>query len=253
MSKAFFNVRMHASRVMKSIRAKVRKLRGKTNTYKFMRRDTPAEGTSVEVMQICNLLDYTKTSHSSYNGQDFPAGYHTFDLNGFHLRGQRQPQERLHQVPFDFTGKTVLDIGCNQGGMLFALADKIAQGIGIDFDYRVVNAANRIRLHTGANQVSFYVFNVEKEPLDLVRDFIPGGKVDIVFLLAVCMWIGNWKEVIDFSTELSSRMLFESNGTQEQQEQQVDYLRTKYQDIQQISDKSIDDSSQQSRSLYFCQ
>ena len=223
--------------------------------YAFKRLSPPTSVMSADdcsVWQIKNLLNYTKTSGSTYDGQDFPAGYHTLELRNLHLEGQRHPKERFKLVPYDFTGKTVLDIGSNQGGMLFSIADKISCGVGVDYDYRLVNAANRIRSYTGTNHLNFYVFNLERESLDLIADMIPGGKVDIVFLLAVCMWIKNWKQVIDKAHDLSESMLFESNGTKEQQDEQFAYLKTRYETVQLLSDNSSDDISQHARRLYLC-
>jgi hypothetical protein len=50
------------------------------------------------------------------------------------IRGQL---ERLSKVPFDFSRKSVLDIGSNQGGMLINLGDKLKWGVGIDGDSRL--------------------------------------------------------------------------------------------------------------------
>lgn len=236
----------------KAIRTTSRKIRGNERKYAFKRIELSPDRKDGDAQQILNLLNYTKTSGSSYNGQDFPAGYHTVDIKGFHAAGQRHPKERFGIIPYDFTGKTVLDIGSNQGGMLFNIADKISQGVGIDYDYRLVNAANRIRSYTDTRNLGFYVFDLEKEELGLIKDFVPQGRVDIVFLLAVCMWIKNWKRVIDFAQSISDSLLFESNGEEAQQDEQLAYLRSHYKNIQLLSEKSLDDKSQQNRKLYFC-
>jgi SAM-dependent methyltransferase len=202
--------------------------------------------------QIMNLLAYTKTSGSAYAAQPFPAGYHTMSVGNVEIRGQRNPKQRLADVPFDFTGKTVLDIGCNQGGMLFAIADKISCGIGIDYDPRMINAANKVRSHTKRQNLDFYIFDLEKEDLDLIEDFMPVQKIDIIFLLSVCMWIGNWQQVIGFCASRSPAMLFESNGYGDAQDVQLAYLKLCYNDIQLLSGESADDPSQKNRKLYLC-
>ncbi len=203
--------------------------------------------------RVINLLNYTKTSESAYNGDEFPAGYHTLDLNGLKLAGQRDPMERINLVPLDFNGKVVLDIGSNQGGMLFSIAGKIAHGVGIDYDSRLVNAANKIRSHAKISNLDFYVFDLEKENLDLILDFIPAEKVDVTFLLSVCMWIDNWKEVIQFTRKVSKTLLFESNGKKELQLEQLEYLRSVFNTVDLISEQSREDSTQKRRKLYFCQ
>lgn len=60
-------------------------------------------------------------------------------------------------MPYDFTGKTVLDIGSNQGGMLFALDGKYRWAVGVDYDYRMVNASNLIARELGVEDTSFFV------------------------------------------------------------------------------------------------
>lgn len=234
--------------IARTIRDVGRRVRGKTRPEYAFKRE---EGGSV-IQPVLNLLNYTKTSGSTYDGQDFPAGYHTLELKNLKLAGQRHPRERFDSLPFDFVGKTVLDIGCNQGGMLFELSSKIAHGVGIDYDPRVINAANRIRSYADTHNLDFYVFNLEKEDLNLIKDFVPEGTVDIVFLLAVCMWIKNWKQVISLAREISNNLLFESNGREEQQDEQVAYLRSCYKNANMLREKSADDAGQKSRRLYIC-
>lgn len=223
--------------------------------YQFSRmelEDSDSEFADRSIRQVVNLLNYTKTSDTTYNGGKFPAGYHNLTIGGVELPGQREPSERIELAPFDFSGKTVLDIGCNQGGMLFSLCDTIAHGVGIDFDNRLVNAANKVRSLNKSENLDFFVFNLEDESLDIIKDLLPSTKVDIVFLLSVCMWIKNWKEVINLTSEVSDNLLFESNGRTEQQDEQIEYLRTKYNNVIQLSGRSEDDKSQKNRRLYLC-
>lgn len=201
--------------------------------------------------QVRNLLNYTKTSGARYSARHFPAGYHTIEIGGRRLAGQRQPAKRLALVPYDFRGKTVLDMGSNQGGMLFEICDVLKEGIGIDYDARMVNAANRIKAVRQAKNVHFFVFDLEREPLDLIRDFLPEERVDIVFLLAVCTWLSNWREVIDFASRISTSMLFETTGTDEQQVDQENYLRRLYRSVALLAGTSEDDPAQKHRKLFY--
>ena len=164
--------------------------------------------------------------------------------------GQRDPQQRLAKVPFDFTNKTVLDIGSNQGGMLFAIKDKIRWGVGVDYDYRMVNASNLIAKELDVKNTSFFVFDIDKDPHELLQDFLPEQKVDIVFLLAVCMWVKKWRELIDMCASISENMLFESNGTDEQQREQYDYLQKKFNKVSSLAEQSDDDPLHKGRKLY---
>jgi len=145
--------------------------------------------------KIKNLLQYTTTSGRQYNGGEYEGGYHTLSIQGQTIQGQRKPSFRLEKVDYDFTGKTVVDIGANQGGMLFELQDKLKQGVGVDFDHRLMNVANRIANAEKYNNLNFYVFDAEKEDFNLLNNFVD-QKIDVVFLLAVCMWVENWQDLV---------------------------------------------------------
>lgn len=210
------------------------------------------DGIDLETKKILNLLTYTKDNAVQYNAKEYPSGYHTLEIDGRTFRGQRDPARRFDGVPFNFSGTTVLDLGCNQGGMLLSIADRIKSGVGLDFDYKMVNAANRVRAHKRLGNLNYYVFDLEKEHLELIRNFVPGSTVDIVFLLSVCMWIKNWRLVIDSARSISNCLLFESNGSQEQQIEQEAYLRTTYAEVVLVREASTDDSGQQQRKLFLC-
>ncbi len=188
--------------------------------------------TKQEKKQILHLIKYASGSNkTAYAANKFLAGYSTLNLGGEVFKGQRDPAERLKKIPYDFTGKTVLDIGSNQGGMLFALQDKIKYGIGLDYDYKLINIANRIRSSCQAKNIDFYVFDLEKDNLNLIPDFIKDQRVDVCFFLSVCAWIKNWRGVLDAIYKLSNTLVFESNGTAYEQEQQINYLKKKYASI----------------------
>lgn len=209
------------------------------------------DGMSQEVRKVVNLLHYTKQNESTYNAEKFDSGYHQIELDGLTLKGQRIPKKRLDLAPYDFQDKVVLDLGCNQGGMLHAIADKIQQGIGIDYDSKMVNAGNRIKNHKKTNHLSFFRFNLETENLDILDNFLP-EKVDCIFLLSVCMWISTWQEVIEKAHSIAENLLFESNGTAEEQEDQLQKLKSTYKNVELLQDSSPDDPGKAIRKLYFC-
>lgn len=224
------------------------------NLYQFEQNplDLRAEPHTLSRCQVQNLLNYTKISGTRYAAQHYPAGYHTIELDGYRLQGQRDPSKRLQIIPVDLQGKTVLDIGCNQGGMLFANEKTIKWGVGIDNDSRLINAANRIKAVRKTNNLDFYVFDLEKEPLELIPNFLPGGRVDVVFLLAVCMWLHNWKKVVRFAARIGGSMVFEANGSERQQLEQERWLKTLYDDVSLVAEASEDDQHQKERKLFYC-
>lgn len=210
------------------------------------------DGTSLEAKKILNLVAYTKTKRTTYSADSFPGGYTNLDVDGYRLKGQRDARARLEGVPFDFNGATVLDLGCNHGGMLRSIADVIATGVGVDYDHKLINVANRIRAQSEMFNLNFYVFDFDRENLDLLRNFYAGEGVDIVFLLSVCLWVKRWKLLIDTARSISDHLLFESNGSDEGQQAQEDYLRRSYATVTLVHDVSSDDALFKKRRLFLC-
>jgi len=233
----------------------LKKRRKQKAASSIQRLDTEAEefdGLDRGTRKVINLLNYTKRSGSSYDGQGYDVGYHSFKIKGKRFKGQRDPEQRLSNVDYDFTGKIVLDIGCNQGGMIHEVADRIKHGVGIDFDSRMINVANRISSYYQSPNTDFYIFNLEEEELEFICDFLPENRVDICFLLSVCMWIKNWKEVIRFCHSISDNLLFETNGGDEEQNEQIAYLNELYAEVDLRSATSEDDPGQKKRKLLLC-
>ncbi len=202
--------------------------------------------------KLLNVIRYTQGREVAYSATSYPAAYHTIEIGTERIPGQRDPAVRLAAVPYDFSGKSVLDIGCNQGGMLFALRDSIQYGIGVDFDGKMINAAHLIKAVTQSHNTQFYIFDVDCEPLEILEDLLPDQQVDIIFLLSVCMWITNWRELITWCAKHCNHMLFESNGTAEMQAEQLAFLRGAFSDVILLSDQSDDDPKCKNRKLYFC-
>ena len=145
-----------------------------------------------------------------------------------------------------------MDLGCNAGGMLHAISGQIGKGYGFDFNPNCINAAQLIKTLNQTGNLEFYVFDLDKQSLSLLSAFLFGQRVDICFLLSVCMWIERWREVVRLAAKISDCMLFESNGSVEQQKSQVELLESLYQRMEVISESSKDDFSCNSRTLYFC-
>jgi SAM-dependent methyltransferase len=219
------------------------------NLRKLDRLDIPDdESNSWPASQMLNLMKY---SRSNLYGSEYEIGYHSIKIGNKSFRGQRDPVERLKNVKYDFIGKTVLDIGSCSGGMLLAIADKIKHGVGIDFNYKMINLSNKLKSYNKITNLDFYVFDLEKEDLCVMNNFLNGEKVDICFILSICQWIKNWKEVIDYAYEISESLLFESNDSAKKKEEQ-DYLKSKYKKVELVAGNSDDDPLHTGRELYLC-
>ncbi len=205
-----------------------------------------------EINKIVKLLDYTKEKNA-YSGKKFEAGYQTHKLGDTVLVGQRDMGKRFEKIPYDFTNKTVLDIGTNQGGMLFAIADKIKYGVGVDYNPKLVNVANRIKSFSQVNNVDFYVFDLDKEQHSMINNFLKTDKVDICFFLSMCRWVNKWRNVIDYIYKVSDTLLFEANGSQELKAEEIEYINKKYKKVILLSNQSDDDKvPNRTRALYIC-
>lgn len=167
----------------------------------------------IELCKALDIIRYTSTNDVTYNAKGFYSGYHSIYLKGKKYKGQRDCLKRLKSFKYDFKNKVVLDLGCNIGGMLHPLSDNIKHGIGIDYDPKCINAANLIKQLNHEQKLEFYNFNLETEKLDLIKNFLGSKQVDICFVLAISMWIKNWKEVIAFCSKISKETFFETNGT----------------------------------------
>lgn len=99
----------------------------------------------------------------------------------------------------------------------------------------------------------FYVFDIDKDPHDLLLDYLDGGRTDVVFLLSVCMWVEKWRDPITFCAGIAARMVFESNGTEAQQAEQIEHLRKTFRDVSLVSGESQDDPGQKKRKLLLAQ
>lgn len=207
----------------------------------------------LSILKAISAVAYATELDVSYSGKTYPMGYHSLTLRGKYFRGQRECSQRLADVPYDFNGKTVLDLGCNCGGMLHCIADEIASGVGVDSERKCVNAANLIKSLNGPVNISFFTFDLDNEPLSLIDNFILDGHVDICFLLSVCVWLKNWRAVIRYAGKISDTLLFEANGDEEQQREQVAMIEACFKSVRLINAKSLDDPGMKARSLYFCE
>lgn len=205
-----------------------------------------------KTVAVFKILDEVRRSGESYSGVDFLIGYHSLELNGKMFRGQRECSERLARIPFDFKCKVVVDFGCNSGGMLHALSKEIKKGFGFDFNPKCVNAAQAIKSLNQCANLEFFNFDFDRDELSLIPCLLLHEKVDICFLLSICMWLKRWRMVVHQAAMLAETLLFETNGSVAQQEEQVALLQTYFGHVTLLSKSSEDDPLQSERKLYLC-
>ena len=181
----------------------------------------------------------TKTSH--YNGWSNGRrehGYHSFSIYNIKFVGQRDPANRIAKMQkfYDFTNKSVLDLGCNTGGLLFHLFG-IQKGVGVDFDETCIAAAKVIQNRLGLYpHLSFIQRDLQKEDTaDLFSQ-----KYDVTFLLSMGSWVKNWKILYESALNCSSVVFLETNNDGEGKPQ-LDFFRERNCDVKLISESSDDD------------
>lgn len=142
-------------------------------------------------------------------------GYHSYNVNGLNIPGQRNPKIRLESFKnyVDFNQKNVLDFGCNVGAMLHHLPE-IKKGIGIDFDSRCINAAKNISELLGYKNQEFIVHDCDKESYESLSEKI-SFKPDIIFLLSLGSWIQSWRELYDSCLNYDATIILEINNEDE--------------------------------------
>jgi SAM-dependent methyltransferase len=170
----------------------------------------------------------------------FSYNYTTIRINDEIIEGTRDPLNRLNCLPIDFLNKSVLDLGCNVGGILFAISNKISRGYGYDVNPMAIDTANSIKEKHRLDHLEFFLENLENaENIDFPR-------TDIVFMLSIAVWIPNWKNIIEKLNP--SLLIFEAHGKQDTKSNQVNFLKSKFTKVLLIETPEGD-----YRNLYLCE
>lgn len=205
---------------------------------------------STNVKKLRTLIAANATTEITYAGARYGGCYQTVSVDGETIQGQRSPAQRLAGFRDDLTGKTVLDLGCNQGGMLFEIADRVQWGVGVDHNPGLINVALKTRDIVGAGHLSFFNHDLVKSPLEhLLCFFRSGESVDVVFMFAIARWVRNWAEVLRFLRPHHLALYFEAHGGGKEREQQHQALTEVY-DYVDLLYKVEDDNNR--RDMYRC-
>jgi 2-polyprenyl-3-methyl-5-hydroxy-6-metoxy-1,4-benzoquinol methylase len=142
--------------------------------------------------------------------------YCAFSTPGFSVaksEAQRDAARRLEQfglAPQDFRGRTVLDLGCNNGAMLFQISNYgPARGLGIEFDPEKVDLARRIAAFAGIHCLEFRVGD-----LDAIEAQDIGGLFDVVLCLAIEAHVQRPDHLYQLLAQVTRGvLLFEANAS----------------------------------------
>ncbi len=142
--------------------------------------------------------------------------YCAFSTPGFSVareEAQRDAARRLEQFglsPQDFRGRSVLDLGCNNGAMLFQISNYgPARGLGIEYDPEKVDLARRIASFAGIDSVEFRVGD-----LDALEARDIGGPFDVVLCLAIEAHVQRPDHLYQLLAQVTRGvLLFEANAS----------------------------------------
>lgn len=183
-----------------------------------------------------------------YNGWNNRTsyGYHSYNLDGINITGQRNPEMRLNEFKkyVDFTDKVVVDFGCNVGAMLHHLTE-IKTGFGLDYDVNCINAANKISGFLGRDNLNYYVHDFDKDSYEDVKNKITESP-EIIFLLSLGSWIKSWEKLYTISVEYGAKIILEINNEVEGKAQ-LEFFKKKGLEPKLIMDNSLDDSTGNNR------
>jgi len=189
-----------------------------------------------------NLSNTTKESH--YNGWNNRTtyGYHSFKINNIDLLGQRRPWIRLNKMKeyYDFKDKTLIDFGCNTGGMIFHLPE-LKNAFGLDFNKECIDSCNYISSIIQNNtNYTFIKQDLNNFDFNMFLKKSSITKVDIIFLLSLGSWIKEWKQLYKECLKYSDNIILETNNDIEGKPQ-LNLFETLNCNITLISDNSQDD------------
>jgi len=198
-----------------------------------------------EISQIKNCLKSTtgyqlnKRNTKGWNNNRTKFGYHSIQVGNINILGQRNPLKRLDHLRnfVDFKDKTVIDLGCNVGGMLLHLND-IKKGYGFDYDRKVIKAANLISRIIKSPTI-FKVANLNKFSFSIIKEEVDFDKT-IIFLFSLGSWLYNWKELYEKVHETGALIILEVNNPEEGFEQ-LNFFKSLGRIPKKIADYSDDD------------
>jgi hypothetical protein len=183
----------------------------------------------------------TKSHYNGWHNRTM-NGYHSFAISNIDIHGQRQPSHRLALMKkfVDFSNKSIIDFGCNTGGMIFHLPE-LKCAYGFDFNDECIQSCkytSKMLKYTTKHQFIQQDLNHFELGEFMTKQEV--GRVDFIFILSLGSWIKNWKELYKQCLLKSNALILETNNDTEGVPQ-IEFFRSMNCSITTISETSDDD------------
>lgn len=162
-------------------------------------------------LEICSQSFNKKgTRHVTKSGRI----YSSFSIPTFSIEpeiAQRDNVRRLEKIKIsnkEMKNKTILDLGCNTGGMLFELQNFSPEKcVGLEYDYEKIKVANRVAAFAGIQNTIFIHEDLDKIDLSKYQE-----KYDYVFCLSINAHVKDEKKLFKTLGHFTKKVLiFEGN------------------------------------------
>jgi hypothetical protein len=171
-------------------------------------------------------------------------GYHSFDIGNLKLTGQRQPKLRLEYMKehVSFENKTIMDFGCNTGGMIFH-SPELKCALGVDFNDECIDACKYIS-YVLKYKTDHYFDVCDLNNFDLNSYLVSKNieKIDIALLLSLGSWVSEWKKLYDACINACEVIILETNNDNEGKPQ-LEFFESRGCTVKLINEKSTDDTT----------
>jgi serine/threonine protein kinase len=152
---------------------------------------------------------------SNASAPALPLAYYAIDFAGYHFPGERSWDDRWNRLKnvSDYSGKTILELGCNMGLLSIHLLKEVgaANCIGVDHDKKILESANLISEVYEVNPV-FKQINFDSAK-DWESDLL-SSNIDVVFALNVLNWVNDKDRLLKFLSNFPE-IIFEGHDTTE--------------------------------------
>ncbi len=152
---------------------------------------------------------------SNASAPALPLAYYAIDFAGYHFPGERPWDNRWNRLKnvSDYSGKTILELGCNMGLLSIHLLKEAgaAKCIGVDHDKKILESAKLISEVFEVDPV-FKQINFDSTK-DWESDLL-SSNIDVVFALNVLNWVNDKERLLKFLSNFPE-IIFEGHDTTE--------------------------------------